>query len=237
LRRKGSNLQNNRLSDQIKEALVTDILAGIFKPGDKLLPEDQIAREFMVSKVTVREALRSLEGEGLIEKRRGPAGGSFVAKPGTQSMTLIFQNYYRFGTVSAEAMVEFRRIMEPGFAALAAVRRTEEDLGKLEAHMASFEQWLNQGAPQPDLLLFHSHVAHACHNPLISSVSDALLDVFRKIVAQFEVRPEDNDFHIKCEKEIYSVIRDRKPEKARKLMVAHFRSLAMIAGRVKKTAL
>ena len=68
------DLSHNRVSDQIKDNLKSAILRGEFKPGDKLPREDQIAASFKVSKVSVREALRDLEGEGIIEKRRGAFG-------------------------------------------------------------------------------------------------------------------------------------------------------------------
>ena len=78
----GVDLSHGRVSDRIKNTLKQSILNGEFKPGEKLPREDQLAASFKVSKVSVREALRDLEGEGIIEKRRGIHGGNFVAQPG-----------------------------------------------------------------------------------------------------------------------------------------------------------
>ena len=77
-------LRQERLSDQVKNHLKQAILDGKFEPGDRLPPEDQLAAMFKVSKVTAREALREMETEGLIKKRRGIYGCSFVAQPGSE---------------------------------------------------------------------------------------------------------------------------------------------------------
>lgn len=58
-----------RISNKIKSDLKQAILDGVYKPGDKLLPEVEIARQYGVSKVSTREALSELESEGLIVKK------------------------------------------------------------------------------------------------------------------------------------------------------------------------
>ena len=62
---------------QIKEA----ILLGQFAPGDKLPPETELAEQFGVSRITVRDALRVLEARGLVRVKVGAMGGAFVADP------------------------------------------------------------------------------------------------------------------------------------------------------------
>jgi DNA-binding FadR family transcriptional regulator len=224
--------QRLRVSDQVKEALIQDILDGTLKPGDRLIAEDQIAQEFKVSKVTVREALRSLESEGLIEKRRGLFGGSYVSQPSSGAMEQAFSNCYRFGAVSPTEMVAFRKIVEPGFAALAAVSCTEEDLEKMEEHLSAVGESLSSGVnPRQRILEFHSLIAHACHNRLISAVSDALLDVFKEILSTVEMGLDLDREHLEYDKEIYACIRDRDPEGARKSMMVHFKTLAEIVRR------
>lgn len=64
-------IEKTRVSDQIKNALKQAIIDGVYKPGDRLPTEEQIAAEFNTSKVSAREALREMETEKLIVKRRG----------------------------------------------------------------------------------------------------------------------------------------------------------------------
>jgi DNA-binding FadR family transcriptional regulator len=142
---KNHHLSNVRLSDQVKDLITHAIFAGELRHGDKLPSEDRVAQDLGVSKVTVREALREMETQGLIEKRRGIYGGSFVAEPGCGKFSDLVMNYYRLGTITPEELAEFRQILEPSLIALAAERRTEEDLEAIRLNIDEFEKNLKQG--------------------------------------------------------------------------------------------
>jgi GntR family transcriptional repressor for pyruvate dehydrogenase complex len=68
-----------RISGQIEKKIKDAILEGRLKSGDRLPTEKEMAEQFGVSVVTLREALRALEIFGLIEKRKGQGGGIFVS--------------------------------------------------------------------------------------------------------------------------------------------------------------
>src|SRR5919197_4975332 len=68
---------SSAIADQIREAIVTAKLP----QGERLAPERELAEQFGVSRVTVRDALRALEAMGLIEVRVGARGGAFVTAP------------------------------------------------------------------------------------------------------------------------------------------------------------
>ena len=113
-----------RLSDRIKAVLKQAIIDGGLNAGDKLPTEEQLAGDLNVSKVTVREALREMETEGLIEKRRGIHGGSFVAEPSCAKISELVINYIQFGGLTPKQLTEFRVLLEPSMVALASERRT-----------------------------------------------------------------------------------------------------------------
>ena len=228
-------LRQERLSDQVKHHLKQAILDGKFKPGDKLPPENQIAEMFKVSKVTAREALREMETEGLIEKRRGTHGGSFVARPGSEILGQVVNNYYRFGGLTPEELVEFRQILEPSFVALAAERRTEEDLKAIKANIEAVEASISQGRQnQSKSIEFHRLIADACHNRLISAVMEAMVQVFLEILSKVPFTLEDAKGDLEYNKKFYDYLLHGKKEEARKLMVIHFNTLTEILERLKK---
>lgn len=228
-------LKQDRLSDQVKNHLKLAILDGKFVPGDKLPPEGQIAAMFKVSKVTAREALRDMETEGLIEKRRGIHGGSFVAQPGSEKIGQVVNNFYQFGALTPEELVEFRQILEPALVALAVERRTEDDLKAIKANIEEVEASISNGKQnQPKAIEFHLLIADACHNRLISAVMEAMVQVFLDILSQVPFTLEDAQGDLEYNKKFYEYLLHGKKEKARKLMETHFNTLTEIVERWKK---
>ena len=219
----------SRLSDWVKDLLKQAVWQGDLKPGERLPAEGEIARELKVSKVTVREALREMESEGLVEKRRGMYGGSFVAEPSLSKMLDQVTNYYHTGGITLRELVEFRRILEPALVAMAAARRTEEDLRRIRENMAAFEQSLDAGEIDHALAIeFHRLIADACHNPLVSAVMAALAGVFTEILDQVPMRIEDGRIDLDYCKMFYDCLVHGRKEKARKLMQEHFDTLETI---------
>ena len=232
----GATIQKNRLSSQVREILKKSILENEVGLGEKLPPENQIAKMLNVSSVTVREALKELETEGLIEKRRGIYGGSFVAQPGPEKMIQLIANYYRSGGITPEELVELRQLLEPPLIALAVERRTEEDLKALEQNIREMEQCLERGEVNKRIAIeFHYLIAQSCHNRLISAIMGALVDVFEEIISKIPMTIEDGYCDLGDSKEFYGFILHGKREAARKLMIDHFDTLDTIIKRNKNT--
>lgn len=215
-----------RLSDRIKAVLKQAIINGELNAGDKLPTEEQLADDLSVSKVTVREALREMETEGLIEKRRGIHGGSFVAEPSCAKIAELVINYIQFGGLTPKQLTEFRLLLEPSMVALASERRTDEDLSVLRNCIAAFEQSLAEGVIDHVLgLKFHQQIADACHNPLISAVTAAIMKVFEEIIPAVPMSLEDVRVDLDFCKRLYECILQRRGQEASKLMIAHFDTL------------
>lgn len=218
-----------RLSDWVKDLLRKAMWEGDLKPGDRLPTEEVIARELKVSKVTVREALREFESDGIIEKRRGMYGGSFVAEPNLGKFCDQVINYYHTGGITPEQLAEFRKILEPTLVAIAAERRTEEDLAKIRENIQAFEASLNAGEVNHALgVEFHRLIADACHNPLVSAVMAALVGVFIEILDQVPMRVEDGRIDLEYCKRFYECLVHGRSEEARVLMQEHFDTLEAI---------
>ncbi len=221
-------IRKERISDQIKSILKQAILDGDFKPGDKFPPEIEIAQKYNVSKVSAREALREMETQGLIQKKRGVFGGSFVAEPGSEKMVDVVVNSYLFGGITANDLSEFRRILEPGLAKLAARRRTKEDLAAMEQCVNEVDKSIKNGRPdQTKAIYFHCLIADACHNRFISGLMEALVKVFQKVLAKspdLETARKDLEYN----KLFLKAIREKDGEKAKIVMADHFDTLDAI---------
>lgn len=152
--------------DQIRELVDSGALA----PGDKLPTERVLAEQLGVSRASMREALTALEVMGLIDSR--PGSGNYVAEVisedalNTQFASLIAEG----GT---NEILETRGVFEPGVAALAAQRRTAEDLDAMRSCMAAMERHVERAEDSWEADWgFHRAVAAACQNPTILAVVD-----------------------------------------------------------------
>ncbi len=218
-------IRKERVSDQIKTVLKQAILDGHFKPGDKFPPELEIAAKYRVSKASAREALREMESEGLILKKRGAFGGSFVAAPGPEKIMDVVNNAYLFGDITASDLAELRRVLEPGLAAMAAERRTEEDLAAMAACIDKVARSIENGTPDQTLAIsFHCLIADACHNPFISALIASLVHVFQQVLAKTpDLKTARQD--LVYNRLFYACIRDRDKQRAAEVMADHFDTL------------
>ncbi len=222
----GIQFKASKLSDQVRDALKKAIEDSTFKVGDMLPTVEEIAAYFKVSKVTVREALRSLQEDDLIQIKRGASGGICVTTPGINRVRDSLLHAWSFGGLSPEELTEFRQFVEPGVAELAALRRTAEDIKALQANLDYCEKIVSEGKIElAKHLEFHRLLADACHNKLISSFIEAITkvheDLFKKLVLTVEVGSKDLEYN----KKIFNCLVKRDRDRIRGLMVDHFEIL------------
>src|ERR1044072_664033 len=106
---------SSSIADQIRQASGTGRLA----QGERLPPERELAEQFGVSRVTVRDALRALEAMGLIEVRVGARGGAFVTVPSGAVMGQTMSDMMMMSALTPEDVVEARLVIELGTVTLA----------------------------------------------------------------------------------------------------------------------
>ena len=123
---------DGRVSETITRRIRKAITEGRLAPGEKLPAEREMAERLRASRVSVREAYRSLAEAGLVSIKRGAEGGAFIADfdPAPMSRNLTF--LLRLGRTSHEELTEARALLEPSVARLAARRARREDLARLE---------------------------------------------------------------------------------------------------------
>jgi GntR family transcriptional repressor for pyruvate dehydrogenase complex len=209
-RRKVYELVAERLGEQIGAGLAV---------GAPLPPERELAETYAVGRSSVREALRMLESRGLIESR---GNGTFVAaSPGSplgRSLGLLIAS----DQGGARELFEVRRVLECEAAALAAVRRTNEQLKRLEQAIDEMEAALDS---HDDYIAadigFHLVIAQATGNRVIvhlmHAIRDQLLDLFGTV---FHV-PGGPQRSVDQHRQIASAISMHQPERARQLMHEH----------------
>ncbi|MCX4766551.1 FadR family transcriptional regulator [Streptomyces sp. NBC_01275] len=164
-----------KASDVLAAEVRERILSGELGEGTALPPERQLVEQTGLSRATVREALRILEVEGLVDIRPGRGGGAFVHRPGRESLASTVQLVIRGQRIRLAALHETREAVEPTCAALAAQRRTDEDLAELDAANAEL---IEAGDDIQRFLRanvrWHNAVARASGNELLIGFLSAL---------------------------------------------------------------
>jgi GntR family transcriptional repressor for pyruvate dehydrogenase complex len=210
--------------DQIRRA----IQVGRFLPGDKLPTERELARQLAVSRTTVREAVRVLQGEGLVETRRGRTGGAVVL--GSSSSPAERRRLLRGRLAELEGVFEYRLVVEPAAARLAAERRSKRTLDRLRRDldtMNALAEGADQDASPPSRFFsididFHHKIAEATSNPLlIRAVEDARAALFLPVGGIFPtLHHAANYLHA----EILKAIEAKDADKAEQAMIDHISS-------------
>jgi GntR family transcriptional regulator, transcriptional repressor for pyruvate dehydrogenase complex len=202
----------------VVEHLRRAIMLGTYAPGDKLPPEREHAERLGVSRVTLREAVRVLEGEGLVEVRRGSMGGTTVR--GGHAATADVRRHLRGRLDTILATQEFRLAIEPLAAARAAERRTKAALKELQRTIAAFEQADRIGPFRRADSIFHLTLArNAACPPLARAVEDARIAMFELVDAfDFTIVVASS---LRAHTAILECVERRDPEGARAAMHAH----------------
>jgi GntR family transcriptional regulator, transcriptional repressor for pyruvate dehydrogenase complex len=160
------------LALELADALGARIREERYAAGEQLPTEAAIVAEFGVSRTVVREALSQLQAAGLVQTRHGV--GTFVVGAGQAAPFRIGAD--QMATLQdVIAVLELRIAIETEAAALAAARRTEDDLGALRESLDAFAEAVAAGrdAVGPDFQ-FHAGIARATQNPRFADLLAAL---------------------------------------------------------------
>ena len=197
-------LQTQSLASQIADRIRQSIVEGRLGADDRLPGEEQLARQFEVSRPTIREALKRLAAQHLIRSRRGPTGGTFVNRPSEQqlrdSLTGAAIVAVSMGEFDPREIGEARRELELLCCRLAADNRTPLDLQAMAAEIAiqSEPQLSDEDFCASDVR-FHRALVNATGNRVLQLVMypviEALQPVVNLVIFRFRERAQIVGFH------------------------------------------
>jgi GntR family transcriptional regulator, transcriptional repressor for pyruvate dehydrogenase complex len=161
-----------RISGLIVEQIRSLIREGRLSPGDRLPSERDLAEQFGVSRVTVRDALRALEATGLVEVKVGAGGGGFLRAPSSDVAGQGMSDMLLMAALSPDEVAEARLMFELDTVGLAARRATPADLAELRDICERSAELLKAGAYDVHLSWdFHDRLARATHNAAIELIT------------------------------------------------------------------
>lgn len=166
------------------ERLARDIARSIYDAGmtagDKYYSEAEAIEKHGVARGTLREALRYLQIQGVIDIKPGPRGGHFVARPGWQNLASTLALLLQFAGASTELLIEARGAIEPGMASIAAAKATKADIARLDAALDAMDRDVGDyEAYYRAYMEFWNCLAGATKNPVFVFLSPALRRITR----------------------------------------------------------
>jgi GntR family transcriptional regulator, transcriptional repressor for pyruvate dehydrogenase complex len=224
-------LASQRLYEQMAQRIRNQIVAGELTAGDKLPNERTLAEQFGVSRTVVREAIKTLKQEGLVEVQAGL--GTFIVDDTGAAFTQSFGLLLSVGNKKTHLLdiVEIREILEPEIAAMAAVHASPDDIEALEralmlmdAHMEDISKYAKEDHS------FHLVLAHASGNAILPYLMASIVDLLQELrerIALVQGARERGQAHHRL---ILKAIKQQDAAAARAAMQDHLRQVRQDSG-------
>lgn len=159
----------------LAEAIADGIVSSRLSPGDRLPIEADMVAQYGAGRASIREALRILEAEGIVETRVGAGGGAFVSEPRREAIARPLSVLMRTSRIGLREILEARLLIEPALAASAAANCTPEQGLQLHAANEALER-VDEGGEdwRRHNRELHSLIAEIADNRLLALMWDIL---------------------------------------------------------------
>ncbi len=214
-----SKLNTPTLKETCTQAIVTKIISGELKPGDRLPPERELAGMLGVSRSSVNQSVLELESMGFvsIQPRRGTVVCDYRKHPTPQSLAVLM----RYDSIDLDRsifsdMMDFRLLLETECARLACANVYESTLAELSACVDALEQG---GDPSDALYQFHYLLTQASGNGVYSMFFRAFETVIRVLIRQhYNVEAGDARESVRLHRALLDAVRAKDEANAVRLV-------------------
>jgi GntR family transcriptional regulator, transcriptional repressor for pyruvate dehydrogenase complex len=230
-----------KASDMLAAQLRERIRSGDWGEGVALPTERDLASQSGLSRASVREALRMLEVDGLVEIRPGRNGGARVRRPAGEGLTRHLELFIWGQNIGFEHLHDVREALEALGAHGAARSRTDRDIEELVVKTEAVERAADDLGRYLDANLeWHLALVRASHNPLLVSFMEVLANaIHRSTESEVFDSPEVRASTLQIHRAILDAIIARDADAARRRMTRHVaaaRTVALSAGHAEPMA-
>ncbi|MCL5257036.1 MAG: FadR family transcriptional regulator [Chloroflexi bacterium] len=215
------------VTNVVVQRVIEHIRSANLRPGDKLPPEKDLARDLQVSRASVREAMKSLAATGMVEMQHGL--GTFVAKPSV--LTLLAHGLFPSYMSTNEDLSDItaaRRVFEPEMTAMAAIHATPADLAAMAEAMDTMDAQVSRGTIESQPMIdFHHAVLRAAGNQVLLEITFPIIrlltELMPRILSAFGATPNSGilQHEIAMHKELFEAVRSGDPEVAKAAAIHH----------------
>lgn len=183
--------ESRRGAEEVFSALVQAISIGELRAGDKLPPEGQLATEFDVAPMTLRQALQQLRDLGFVDTRRGRNGGTYIKDDIAARLESLFREQ-EVTVVGLRDLTDWRRAISGEASALAAERGTAEELKLLAGYADEYHQvYLHTAERRLADSRFHIFIAEMARNPHLLEAEREIQEQLTRVLRVFPQAASD----------------------------------------------
>nr|WP_320137140.1 pyruvate dehydrogenase complex transcriptional repressor PdhR [uncultured Amphritea sp.] len=215
-----------KISDVIMGQLEEMVLEGSLKPGQKLPAERELAKQFEVSRPSLREAIQKLAAKGVLVSRQG--GGTYVSEELGRAFSDPLLELFQTHPEAQYDLLEFRHALEGVSAYYAALRSTPADKAHIRASYDALQIFHDRKEFDKEVYAdvdFHLAIAESTHNMVLLHMMRALFSLLRQhiwenlkdVYPKSEIRGKIHEQHTL----LLDAIVAGEPEKARKAAHDH----------------
>ena len=207
------------LAKQIAEQIRESITDGTLKADDQLPTEEELARQFRVSRPTIREALKRLAAQSLIRSRRGPTGGTFINRPSheevSSNLTTATALLVSLGEFKIPEILEARQELEVLCVRHAAARCGESELAAMaeEVEVQRQASISDEDFCASDVR-FHRAIADATRNAVLKFVMFTVIEALQPIENMVVFRVREREVIVRQHADILAALRVKDADAA-----------------------
>jgi GntR family transcriptional regulator, transcriptional repressor for pyruvate dehydrogenase complex len=224
-------LERTTLTQAAFEQLITYVVKGEWKAGDRIPAERELCRQLGIARTSLREALKAMELVGMLDSRVGDGTfvcprSEFLSRPLLWALT---------GTDHDELsdIMEARVLIERDLAGLAAERATADEIATVGEAVELMRQSGSAGGTMMEIdMRFHLAIAAAAHNAVLQNAVQLLRNLMRRWIYLKLLIPNVPEKVLAQHVDIYEAIRRRDAEGARKAMLLHLEDTARLVSQV-----
>lgn len=214
---------------QISETIIDKIATGEWVVGEKIPPEAELCELLDVSRVTLRESLKTLAILGILDIVQGD--GTYVKEINPAGFIAPLLPLLRCNHTYIDEIYQARMIVEGGCSSLAARNRTQDDIDELQGLIEDMQDAVELGSyslfNEADTK-FHQIIIRCCGNDLLSAVGNMFSTLVTYYIGEINVDPATIISSLSDHKKIYEAIRDQRADFARIMMSEHLRCSMLV---------
>lgn len=214
--------------DNVIRQLRLLITTGELKPGDILPSERKLSEQLGVGRIVVRDAIKKLEFYGLVKTY--PQAGTKIKGKGLMALEGLILDILDFEEADFASIVEIRNLLEIKSAGLAAIKRTETDVEKIQKALQDYEDKVNQNLPsEKEDFQLHMQIAEVSGNSVLKLLMNIITpDILNSFTTSYSNKEDRMKDVLLEHKNIVDQIIAQNPKEAKNAMRSHLRGVNSI---------